>query len=165
MSLFGHMAILATGKALFGIDAFGWGVIFFLLLLFGVPYTRYFLRAADIPDWPIVSARVTKAAVITGVPPEFVPRIAFATGRVPQLIPYHCRASYSFLVDGALYEGWFAWLAKDQAGAESFAEAVKGQTVLVKYDPRKPADSVVEGKEVLGRKVIQDSNILNPKVW
>ncbi len=165
MSLFGHMVLLAAGKTLFGIDALGWGFIFLLLLLFGVPYTRYFLRAADIPDWPIVSARVIKAAVITGVPQEFVPRIAFATGRVPPTVPYHCRANYSFLVDGALYEGWFAWLAKDQAGAESFAEAVKGQTVLVKYDPRKPADSVVEGKEVLGRKVIQDSNILNPKVW
>lgn len=165
MNLLIHIVILATGKTLFGLDAFGWGVIFFLLLLFGVPYTRYFLCAADIPDWPIVPARVTKVAVITGVPQEFVPRIAFAAGRIPQLIPYHCRASYAFLVDGALYEGWFAWLAQDQVSAESFAEALKGQTVLVKYDPPKPADSVVEGKEVLGRKVIQDTNVLNPKVW
>jgi hypothetical protein len=81
-----------------------------------------------------------------------------------QLLLYHCRSTYVFLVDGRLFEGWFAMPALDRASAEAFADALNGQTFLVKYDPRKPKDSVVEGKEVLGRKVIQDTNIFNPKV-
>jgi hypothetical protein len=70
-----------------------------------------------------------------------------------------------FLVNGTLYEGWFALVAKSQAEALGFAESLKGQSVLIKYDPRKPTDSVVEGQKVLERKVIQDTNLLNPKVW
>jgi hypothetical protein len=42
---------------------------------------------------------------------------------------------------------------------------MNGQTVLGRYDPRKPKDSVVEGMAILGRRVLQkDDNILNPKV-
>ena len=91
--------------------------------------------------------------------------MAMAVGRVPQLVPCHCRALYVFLVNGALYEGWFALVAKTQAEASGFAEALKGQSIFVKYDPRKPTDSVVEGQKVLERKIIQDTSLLNPKVW
>jgi|ERR1700722_3737751 len=141
-----------------------WGILF-LVLLFGVPYGRYFLRAKHIPDWPIVSAAVRKTEVLPGLPPEYAPPMAMAVGRVPQLVPCHCRALYVFLVNGALYEGWFALVAKTQAEASGFAEALKGQSIFVKYDPRKPTDSVVEGQKVLERKIIQDTSLLNPKVW
>ena len=157
--------VVATGKSFWGIDSFGWGVILFLMLLFGIPYMRYFLRMAHIPNWPIVSARVTKAAVISGLPPAAVPPIALAGRSAGQVVPYHCRASYAFPVDGTLFEGWFAIPALDRASAEAFAESISGQTVLVKYDPRKPKDSIVEGKQSLGRKVIQDTSIWNPKLW
>ena len=90
--------------------------------------------------------------------------MAKAIGRIPRLFPCHCRALYVFLVNGALYEGWFALVAKSQAEALGFAEALKGQSVLIKYDPRKPTDSVVEGQKVLEKKIIQDTNLLNPKV-
>ena len=113
---FAQLAALAIEKTFVGIDPFGWGVIFFLLLLIGVPYTRYFLRAAAIPDWPIVSARVS---VISGVPPGFAD-YPFEFGRIPRLIPYHCRVSYVFPVDGAVFEGWFLMLALDRASAEFF---------------------------------------------
>jgi hypothetical protein len=56
-------------------------------------------------------------------------------------------------------------VAKSQTEALGFAETLKGQSLLVKYDPRKPADSVVEGQKVFGRKIIQDTNLLNHKVW
>jgi hypothetical protein len=84
---------------------------------------------------------------------------------VRRIVPYHCRADYAFLVNGTLFEGWFAIPALDRASAEAFVESLNGQTVLVKYDPDKPRDSLVEGKKVLGIKVIQDTNIWNPKLW
>jgi hypothetical protein len=142
-----------------------WWVILFLLLLFGVPYGRYFLRVKNIPDWPIVSATVRKTEVLPGLPREYVPSMAITVARIPQLVPYHCRALYVFLVDGALYEGWFALVAKSQTEAVGFAETLKGQSILIRYDPRKPADSTVEGQKVLERKIYQDTNLLNPKVW
>ena len=49
---------------------------------------------------------------------------------------------------------------------EEYRTQLEGQTVMVKYDPDKPSDSVVDENEVLGRHVIQENaNILNPKVW
>jgi hypothetical protein len=77
-----------------------------------VLYTRYFRRPAAIPDWPIVLAKVTKAAVIAGVPPEVAPP-SFAARRIRRVIPYHCRASYEFPVGGTLFEGSFAVPALD----------------------------------------------------
>jgi hypothetical protein len=79
-----------------------WWVILFLLLLFGVPYGRYFLRAKNIPDWPIISAAVRKTEILSGLPPGYALPFAMAVGRVPQLVPCHCRALYVFLVDGTL---------------------------------------------------------------
>jgi hypothetical protein len=93
--------------------------------------------------------------VVAGARREITPPIANAVAHIPQLIPYHCRALYVFLEDGALYEGRFALIAKDLAEAESFAEALRGMSVLVKYDPRKPEDSELEEKHMLDRKVIQ----------
>lgn len=99
------------GPVFLGIDALGWGMIFFLLLLFGVPYTRFFLRRAAIPNWPITNARVTRADVRPGVPSEYVPRGASGTSRAQWVVPFHCWAQYVYLVDGATYSGWFALFA------------------------------------------------------
>ena len=57
--------------------------------------------------------------------------MAMAIGRIPRLVPCHCRAHYVFLVNGTLYEGWFALVAKSQAEALGFAEVLKGQSVLI----------------------------------
>jgi hypothetical protein len=73
-----HLGVLAPGNTLFGIDAFGWGVIIFLLLLFAIPYSRYLLRAADLKDWPITPATIRKIEVVKGAPRELAPPIANA---------------------------------------------------------------------------------------
>jgi hypothetical protein len=154
------------GPVFLGIDALGWGMIFFLLLLFGIPYTRFFLRRASIPDWPITEARVTRADVLRGVPNEFVPRIAIRPWRVRTLVPFHCRAQYVYLVDGATYAGWFALFAMDSTTAQDYATRLAGHTVLVKYDPRHPKDSTLEEPKMFDRTAVQEqSNVLNPKVW
>ena len=164
----GHSVFLFPGQKLFGIDAFGWGVILFLLLLFGIPYTRYFLRRADIPEWPIISARVEKTEVLSGPPREVypVPVPMPIPVTVTQLIPYHCRARYVFLAGGSLYEGSFVLLAKNAAEAHALAGALQDQTILVKYNPRHPKDSKVEGEKILDKKVLQEGdNPVNPRVW
>jgi hypothetical protein len=124
-----------------------------------------FVARAAIPDWPIVSAKVSQAAVIAGVPPEVAPP-SFAARRIRRGIPYHCRASYEFPSRRDAVRRLVRNASPDRASAAALAEAMTGQTVVVRYDPRKPKDSAVEGMSVLGRKVLQkDSNILNPKVF
>ena len=164
----GYSVLLLSGHKLFGIDAFGWGVILFLLLLFGIPYARYFLRRANIAEWPIISARVEKTEVLTGPPREVYPvpvPMPFPV-TATQLIPYHCRAHYVFLADGSLYEGSFVLLAKTAAEAQALAGALQDQTILIKYNPRRPKDSVVEEEKIVDKKALQEGdNLLNPRVW
>src|SRR5271154_1209710 len=100
MSVFGM--VVATEKTFWGIDSFGWGGILFRVLLIGIPCMRYFLPAVEIPNWPMVSARVTKAVVISGLPS---PPFALTQSNSRLAVPFHCRASYSFLVDGKRLEG------------------------------------------------------------
>lgn len=78
----GYSVLLLSGQKLFGIDAFGLGVILFLLLLFGIPYTRYFLRRADIPERPIISPRVEKTEALPRPRPDANPRHCHATHSV-----------------------------------------------------------------------------------
>jgi hypothetical protein len=154
------------GPVFLGIDALGWGMIFFLFLLFGIPYTRFFLRRASMPNWPITNARVTHADVRPGLPNEFAPRIAVSIRRAQWVVPFHCRAQYVYLVDGVTYAGWFALFAKDSSSAHDYASRLAGQTILVKYDPRHPKDSILEEPKVFDCQAVQEqTNMLNPKVW
>jgi hypothetical protein len=156
---------LASGLRLWGIDALGWGMTVFVLLLFGIPYTRYFLRRSEIPSWPITNARITDSEVRRGLPDEYIPQIANIDPYVHAVVPFHCRAQYVYLVDGATYSSWFALFAMSQPAAQEFAVRLAAQTILVKYDPRNPEDSVLEEPRMFDQKVIQaDTNPLNPKV-
>jgi hypothetical protein len=157
-------AFLASSQKFLGMDALGWGMIVFLLLLLGIPYTREYLRRSKIPDWPITSARVGKVTISRGAPPE----IPVPPTVIPEtaLIPFHCHATYAFLVDGKLYDGAFSLLAKTEAQAKDYADALRDQTILIKYNPRKPKDSILEERELLGTKAFQYGwSPINPKVW
>lgn len=146
-------------------DSLGWVFLIFTLLLFGIPYTRFFLRRRNITSWPITSARVSHAEILEGVPQEYVPRMAIRPG-MPTVIPFHCRAQYAYLVDGTVYSGWFAVFAKSQTEAQELIRHLEDLTIRVKYDPRKPADSVLEETRIFDKKVIQaGTNPLNPNVW
>ena len=146
-------------------DSLGWLFFLFTLLLFGIPYARYFLRRRNITSWPITTARVGHARIFDGVPQEYVPRMAIQPG-MPATIPFHCRAQYAYLVDGAVHSGWFALLARSQAEAEELNKRLQGLTLRVRYDPGKPADSVLEELRLFGIKVVQSgTNPLNPNVW
>src|SRR5262249_18001294 len=159
--------LILSGQKLFGIDGFGWGVILSLLLLLGIPYTRYFLRRADIPEWPIISARVEKAEALPGPPREIYPApVPLPFPATPaKVVPYHCRVCYVYLAEQSLYEGSFALLARNAEEAHGLADALQDQTILVKYNPRNPKDSVAYDERILDKKVLQEGeNPLNPRV-
>ena len=112
-----------------------------------------------------MSARVSKVEIFEGVPEQYVPRMAIRPG-MPVTIPYHCRAQYAYLVDGTLYPGWFALLAKSLTEAQGLARGLQNLTIQLKYDPLKPADSALEESRILEKKVVQSgTNPLNPTVW
>jgi hypothetical protein len=148
--------MIHTGKVL-GMDAFGWGVVGFLTVLIGVPYARFFLRRAKIPTWPVASATVETVEITKKLP-------NLAAGYSWKLNTWFCRAGYVFPAGGANHASWFAIPAKNQQEAKEFTEALKGQPVLVRYNPLKPNDCTLEDQRVLGRKIIQDTSILNPKL-
>jgi hypothetical protein len=165
MSSVVSIASFLKGPTFLGMDSLGWIFFCFTLLLFGIPYTRFFLRRRNIASWPIVAARVNHAEIVAGVPQEYVPRMAIRPG-MPTTVPFHCRAQYAYLVDGTVYSGWFALLARSQTEAQELDKRLQNLTVRVKYDPRKPADSVLEELRLFDKKVVQSgTNPLNPNVW
>lgn len=57
-------------------------------------------------------------------------------------------------------------LAKNAAEAHALAGALQDQSILVKYNPRHPKDSKVEGEKILDKNVLQEGdNPPNPRVW
>jgi hypothetical protein len=165
MSSVVSIASFFKGPTFLGMDSLGWIFFIFTLLLFGIPYTRFFLRRRDVTSWPIATARVSHAEIVAGVPQEYVPRMAIRPG-MPVTIPFHCRAQYAYLVDGNVYSGWFALLAKSQNEAQELNKRLQDLAVRVKYDPRKAADSVLEETRMFDHKVVQaGTNPLNPNVW
>jgi hypothetical protein len=148
-----------------GLDGLGWFFIFILLFIFGWPFTRHFYRAIDIRlHWEVTTARIHKCELRSGLPKEYLPTIGrmFYTTPIPL---YHCRVIYVFLIDGHLYENWFAIPAKDPTEADSLSSQVLGHSILVKYDPRDPSDAVLVDANLFNRMIIQDDSILNPKAW
>src|SRR6266478_2346401 len=90
------------------IDAFGWGGLIFVGLLFGIPYSRYFLRAKAIPKWPTATATVAQASEVQGTPLGY--------GVVPNLL-HHCSVIYEYEVNEVMYRGSFALMAGDEQDA------------------------------------------------
>jgi len=165
MSTLVSFAIFFKGPTFLGMDLLGWIFFFFTLLLFGIPYTRFFLRRRNIISWPIATARVSRVEIVDGVPQEYVPRMAIRPG-MPTVVPFHCRAQYAYSAEGMRYSGWFAVFAKSLAEAQDLAKRLQYLAIQVKYDPRNPADSVLEEPRLFEKKIVQaGTNPLNPNVW
>ena len=135
-------------------DTFGWCVILLVALLFGIPYSRYFLRVRAIPTWPIVAGVVTEAGARQGSP------LGYAA-----LLLHHCTVIYEYQVSGTTHKGWFALMAGNERIASSMANQIEHTEIQVRYNPKRPADSLPVDKELLGTKVFQKQSWLNPNVW
>ena len=136
-------------------DALGWGILIFVGLLFGVPYTRFILRKIAIPRWPIARAAVTEVSVGRGLPGTGGGYLSF----------FNCRLNYKFDANGSTYTGWFALGAGSPEDAFQVARQTQNMTLEVRYNPREPKDSVPLEKEILERPVLLGESWLNPRVW
>jgi len=154
------MMIPSGETSLAALDAFGWGVVVFIALIFVIPYSRYFLRMRAIPTWPTVEATVVAASARRGSPtvPDWV------SGWNAALLNY-CLVSYEYQVDGVLCKGWFGLMAGKEAIAAAVGQQVLQTKILVRFNPKHPADSVPVAEEILERRVVVRQNWLNPNVW
>jgi hypothetical protein len=138
------------------IDAFGWGVIALFALIFGVPYSRYFLRRLAIPTWPVTEATVVAASARRGSP--------IASGMGSPLLNY-CSADYEYQVDGVLQKGSLALMAGNETIATTIAQQIVQMKILVRFNPKHPVDSIPVPEEILERRVVLKDSWLNPRVW
>jgi hypothetical protein len=127
-----------------------------VLLIIGVPYLRFSLRLQSIPGWPTARALITVAESYRGSP---VGSQKYSSGL------HYCKACYAFSVNGSSYEGWFALMIGDEGFADDTAQKLRGQDIAVRYNPKRPKDSVLVDDKILGRKVVQGQSWLNPNVW
>ena len=80
-------------------------------------------------NWPITQGRVETAEMV-----------AFAQQSVAQM-------GYSYSVEGAIYSGIFTQQFADEQDAWEYVDRVKGQSVVVRYHPRKLALSAVRSAD------------------
>jgi hypothetical protein len=138
------------------IDAFGWGVIVFIALIFGIPYSRYFLRTRAVASWPTAEATVVAASARRGSP----------VGREwGSALLNHCSVDYEYQVDGVSRRGWFALMAGNEAMATTVAQQILNTKILIRFNPKHPPDSIPVAEEILERKVVLKQSWLNPNVW
>lgn len=153
--LTGPVSVAGLTCKLTSLDAFGVGVLIFVGLLFGIPYTRFILRKAEIPKWPSARATVVGASVGRGLP---------GTG-YGYLLVLHTAISYEFEVEGLRYEGWFALGTGSPEDGADIAKKAQGMSLEVRYNPKKPKDSLPLETKILGRPVLLGESWLNPRVW
>ena|SRR2546423_1367280 len=136
------------------LDALGWGILIFVGLLFGIPYTRFILRIRAISKWPLAEARISETGVARGLP-----------GGYGYFLAYRCAITYRYEVEGQGYTGQFGLRAGNPEAASDLATRTLGTAVEIRYNPRHPKDSVPVNKEILGRPVLLRYTWLNPRVW
>jgi hypothetical protein len=154
------MLNLSGETSLAALDAFGWGVVVFIALIFGIPYSRYFLRMRAIPTWPTAEATVVAASARRGSPtvPGWVP--VWTAGLLNC-----CQADYEYQVDGVLRKGSFALMAGNEEIAATVAQRVLQMKILIRFNPKHPADSIPVAEEIIERTVVVKQSWLNPNVW
>lgn len=150
------MLIFSGEMSLAAIDALGWGIIVFIALIFGIPYSRYFLRTRAITSWPTAEATVVAAAACRGSP----------VGREwGSALLNHCSVDYEYQVHGVSRRGWFALMAGNEAIATTVAQQILNKKILIRFNPKHPTDSIPVAEEILERKVVGKQSWLNPNVW
>ncbi len=71
-------------------------------------------------------------------------------------VPFRSLLGYAYKVNGQSYWGLFALVAEDRDTAEKLQKQAEGKPVSVRYNPKAPDVSLLEDREFLGRKVVQD---------
>jgi len=105
---------------------------------------RYQAKLFRSRDWPVVSGTVQRGQVLQRGATTF------------RYVPFRSLLGYAYQVDGRPYWGLFALVAEDSYTAEKLQKQGEGKPVTVRYNPKAPYQSLLENREFLGRRVIQD---------
>jgi hypothetical protein len=110
---------------------------------------RYQSKLFRSQSWPVVPGTVQKGEILSRGASAFLK------------VPFRSLLGYAYQVDGQSYWGLFALIAEDRDAAEKLQKQAEGRPVTVRFNPKSPEVSVLEDKEFLGRRVVQDPMYLD----
>jgi hypothetical protein len=105
---------------------------------------RYQSKLFRSRGWPIVPGTVQKGEVLSRGATNIL------------YVPFRSLLGYAYKVNGRPYWGLFALIAEDSYTAEKLQKQAEGRPVTVRYNPKTPGVSLLEDRQLLGRRVIQD---------
>jgi hypothetical protein len=115
------------------------------LALWGITRAvRYQSKLFRSRNWPTVPGTVQKGEILRSGATKIL------------YVPFRSLLGYAYQVNGQPYWGLFALIAEDRETAEKLQVHADGRLVTVRYNPRSPEVSLLEDREFLGRRVIQD---------
>jgi len=77
-------------------------------------------------------------------------------------VPFRSLLGYAYRVNGSSYGGFFALIAEDRETADKLQRQAEGTPVIVRYNPKAQEESLLENRELLRRRIIQDPFYLDP---
>ena len=105
---------------------------------------RYQLKLFRSRNWPIAPGTVQRGEILQRGATTFL------------YVPCRSLMGYSYTVNGRPYFGFFALVAEDRQDAENLQKQAEGQAVTVRFNPKSPAESLLDDRKLLGRSVKQD---------
>ena len=105
---------------------------------------RYQAKLFRSRTWPVVRGTVEQGEILN-------------SGATTILyVPFRSMFGYAYDVNGRSYRGRFALIAEDRETAETLQRQAEGKAVNVRYNPTTPERSLLDDREFLGRRVVQD---------
>lgn len=110
---------------------------------------RYQAKLFRSRTWPVVPGTVQKVEILHSGSTKIL------------YVPFRSLLGYAYKVNGQSYWGLFALIAEDMETAEKLQQQAEGRPVSVRYNPKTPEVSLLENREFLGRRVVQDPMYLD----
>jgi len=110
---------------------------------------RYQSKLCRSRTWPVTPGTVQKGEILHSGATKIL------------YVPFRSLLGYAYKVNGQSYWGLFALVAEDRETAEKLQQQAEGRAVTVRYNPKTPEVSLLEDREFLGRRVVQDPMYLD----
>jgi len=120
-------------------------ILFALGVLVSIKQWPEWIRRVRSSNWPTIPGMIESGEVSTfrGRSRYWDQPIETATANL----------AYSYRLNGTYYSGYHTETFNDEQKAWSYVDALRGQTVQVSYDPRRPAASVLRRQPLLSSAV------------
>ena len=110
---------------------------------------RYQSKLFRSRTWPVVIGTVQKGEILH----RGATKILY--------VPFRSLLGYAYKVNGQSYWGLFALIAEDRETAEKLQQQAEGRPAAVRYNPKTPEMSLLEDREFLDRRAVQDPMYLD----